>query len=145
MMGLNYDTGGTYDQWDVNFSASAASVKERNQNALKEIGNRISEMGIFGVVSHNARKMLTNFNDGTFAWGREGEFYWNIQGKNNGLAKWLRSYYYDGGNNYEIFHTFTQAMWVVLLCLVACIAFPGKSKSKKTTAAVMLQSLPRHR
>lgn len=138
MMGLNYDTGGTYDQWDVNYSVAATSVKERNKNALQEIGRRVSEMGVFGILSHNARKMLTNFNDGTFAWGREGEFYWNIQEKNNGLATSLRSYYYDGGSNYEIFHTFTQAMWVVMLCLMVCIAFPCKLRSKKTTAAVML-------
>lgn len=137
MMGLNYATGGTYDQYDVNFSAGAMSVKERNNNALKEIGNRISDMGVTGMAAHTVRKMLTNFNDGTFAWGREGEFYWNIQEKNTGLANLLRSYYYDGGSNYEIFHTFSQAMWVVILCLILCIALPAEEKPERTTASVL--------
>lgn len=138
MMGLNYTTGGTYDQTDVNFSAGAPSVKERNNNALEEIGNRISDMGVTGLAAHTVRKMLTNFNDGTFAWGKEGEFYWNIQEKSNGLANQLRSYYYDSGSNYEIFHTFSQAMWVVILCLIVCIALPAEEKSERTTASVLL-------
>jgi len=87
----------------VNYSAAASSVAERNKNALQEIGRRISDMGIMGLTSHTARKLLTNFNDGTFAWGREGEFYWNIQEKHNGLAQELRDYYYDSGSNYPVF------------------------------------------
>lgn len=138
MMGLNYDTGGTYDQTDVNFSASSSSVKERNQNAIEEIGNRLSEMGVKKVAVHTLRKMLTNFNDGTFAWGREGEFYWNIQKRTNGLAYELRSYYYDGGEMYEIFHTFSQMVWVVILCLITGIAFPPKGMSDKRISTVLV-------
>lgn len=138
MMGLNYDTGGTYDQWDVNYSASAASVKERNQNAVKEIGNRLSDMGVSGLASHVARKMLTNFNDGTFAWGREGEFYWNIQEKNNGLSKKLRSYYYDEGSYYPLFQVISQGMWILTLGLILCLALPRKERADRTTAAVLL-------
>lgn len=138
MMGLNYDTGGTYDQWDVNYSASASGVKERNQNAMEEIGRRISDMGISGLASHTARKLLTNFNDGTFAWGREGEFYWNIQEKNNGLSKELRDYYYDSGSKYPVFQVVSQAMWILVLCLIVCLIIPRKGNADRTTASVLL-------
>ncbi len=138
MMGLNYDTGGTYDQWDVNFSAAAANVGERNRNAINEIGRRLSDMGVGGVISHTARKLLTNFNDGTFAWGREGEFYWNIQEKNNGLAVSLRNYYYDSGTNYHIFQVVSQAMWIIILCLIVCLMLPGNSVNKRATAIIMV-------
>ena len=138
MMGLNYDTCGTYDQQDVNYSASALSVKERNRNAVEEIGNRISDMGLHGLVSHGTRKLLTNFNDGTFAWGKEGEFYWNIQNKNNGLSHQLRSYYYEDGIYYPLFQVLSQGMWVLTLILIVCLALPQEGKADRTVAAVLL-------
>ncbi len=138
MMGLNYDTGGTYDQWDVNYSAAAASVSERNRNALQQIGQRLSDMGAAGLAVHLTRKLLTNFNDGTFAWGKEGEFYWNIQEKNNGLSRELRNYYYESGSHYPVFQIASQAMWILVLCLIVCLVIPGKRKPDRTTTAVLL-------
>ena len=141
MMGLNYDTGGTYDQWDVNYSAAAESVSERNRNALQQIGHRVSDMGVTGLGAHATRKLLTNFNDGTFAWGREGEFYWNIQEKNTGLSTALRNYYYESGSAYPVFQVITQAMWILVLCLMVCLMIPGKGNPDRTTAAVVLSVL----
>lgn len=138
MMGLNYDTGGTYDQWDVNYSAAAASVSERNQKAMQQIGRRLSDMGVTGLAAHTTRKLLTNFNDGTFAWGKEGEFYWNIQEKNNGLSRELRNYYYESGSYYPAFQIVSQAMWILVLCLIICLVIPGKRNPDRTTAAVLL-------
>lgn len=121
MMGLNQTTGGTYDQWDVNYSASAATVEERNQNALSAISNRLATMGPIGVVIHTVKKTLSNFNDGIFSWGNEGEFYWNISEKNTPLATILRSFYYEWGENYDLFQLMGQTMWLFTLCMIACL------------------------
>ena len=119
MMGLNYKTGGTYDQWDVNYSSAAPSVAARNEKDLGEIRARLSNMGVKGLGRHLGRKLLTNFNDGTFAWGNEGEFYWNIQEKNTFLATRLRDYYYESGKGYGMFVCVAQAFWILTLCLAA--------------------------
>ncbi len=50
MMGLNYETGGTYDQWDVKFSAAASSVSERNRAALAN-GNERSRSPLYQKAS----------------------------------------------------------------------------------------------
>ena len=141
MMGLNYKTGGTYDQWDVNYSAAASSVKDRNAIALSQAHYRISQMGVKGLGAHFGRKLLTNFNDGTFAWGNEGEFYWHIQEKKNSLSKVLRDYYYEEGSGYPVFQIITQAAWILVLCLAACLIVKKGGGENRTTAAVMLSIL----
>lgn len=141
MMGLNYTTGGTYDQGDVNFSAGAPDVAARNAQAFERIGERVSEMGVKGVCLHFGRKVLTNFNDGTFAWGNEGEFYWNIQEKQNGLSKALRSYYYEGGANFDVFQLATQAAWILTLCMLPCFFLKRKEEIGQHRAAICLSIL----
>lgn len=138
MMGLNYKTGGTYDQWDVNYSAAASSVEERNAIALAQIRYRVSSMGVKGLGVHFVRKLLTNFNDGTFAWGNEGEFYWNIQEKKNSLSKVLRDYYYEEGSGYLVFQIVTQAVWILVLCLATGLILKKGGGENRTTAAVVL-------
>lgn len=138
MMGLNYKTGGTYDQWDVNYSAAASSVKERNAIAFSQAHYRISSMGVKGLSVHFVRKLLTNFNDGTFAWGNEGEFYWNLQEKKNSLSKVLRDYYYEDGSGYPVFQVVTQAAWILVMCLAALLGLKKGRGENQATAAVVL-------
>ena len=98
-------------------------------------------MEMKGLGAHYTRKLLTNFNDGTFAWGNEGEFYWNIQEKNNGLAKALRNFYYESGTAYPLFQIIAQAAWLLVLCMIPGIFIKGKKAAEQTTAAVMLSIL----
>lgn len=75
MMGLSDERNGVYDQNDVEYSASftdRAARQEANRTVIKE---RIQEYGVGGMVEHLAKKTLTNYNDGTFAWGGEGDFF----------------------------------------------------------------------
>ena len=141
MMGLNYKTGGTYDQWDVNFSAAAPGVESRNALAWGQIHYRLSQMGVQGLGAHFARKLLTNFNDGTFAWGNEGEFYWHIQEKNTVLSRTLRNYYYEDGSAYPAFQIVSQAMWILVLFLILGLFFRKKDGTDRKTAVVVLSML----
>lgn len=138
MMGLNYKTGGTYDQWDVNFSADSPDVKSRNEKDLAQIRYRISSMGPKGLTFHTVRKLLTNFNDGTFAWGNEGEFYWNIPPKETFLAERLRDYYYEDGKGYSCFQAVTQGFWILVLMFIPFLLLRGDTeKQDKNTVAVL--------
>lgn len=119
MMGLNYSTCGTYDQGDVNYSMSADTVDTRNEQDWEQIKHRMSSMGIKGLVSHLGRKTLTVFNDGSFAWGKEGEFYWNLQERSNFLAECLRTYFYEEGSCYWLFQTINQSIWIVVILMNA--------------------------
>lgn len=138
MMGLNYKTGGTYDQWDVNFSVVEQSVEARNAGDLAEIRYRLSAMGVKGFSAHLTRKLLTNFNDGTFAWGNEGEFYWHIPENNSMSAKILRSYYYEDGSAYPLFQIVSQAFWILVLCMVSCLVLKDREGTDEKKAAVVL-------
>ncbi len=138
MMGMNVESGGTYDQRDVNFSASAATVAERNSNALQVCRERLTAMGIKGTAIHYWRKLMTNFNDGTFAWGNEGEFYWNIPEKNNGIATALRNYYYESGVNYPLFQIIAQGLWMLVLFLIPFVLFSGRKETSGNYAAIYL-------
>lgn len=122
MMGMNIESGGGYNQWDANFSASAPDVSTRNKQDFDEAMRRIDEMGAKRFISFMGQKILTNFNDGSFAWGFEGEFYWYIQERDNFLAPILRSYYYEDGSHYQLFQIVTQGVWfIVLVCLTFSI------------------------
>lgn len=115
MMGMNVDSGGGYNQWDANFSASAPDVATRNEQDFNEAMRRIEEMGLSRFASFMCQKILTNFNDGSFAWGFEGEFYWYIQDRDNHIAPVLRSYYYESGEYYYLFQLVSQAIWFMVL------------------------------
>lgn len=140
MMGLNYQSGGTYDQGDVNFSASAPNVEERNRQALQEAGNRLSQMGLKGIGIHFTRKLLTNFNDGIFSWGNEGEFYWNIPERNNPLARVLRNFYYESGSAYDIFQLVGQTAWIFVLISMVGLLKKGR-KTEDMLHAILIISL----
>ncbi len=68
MMGLNTETMGAYNGDDNLYSNTFSSVKERNRGNMKLALERIREMGPIGLMKHGARKTLTNYYDGTFAW-----------------------------------------------------------------------------
>lgn len=116
MMGMNVESGGGYNQWDVNFSASAPDVSSRNSEDFKVAVNRIKDMGPKRFIAFMCQKALTNYNDGSFAWGNEGEFYWYLQDRNSVFARLLRAWYYEDGFLYKWFIAFTQGIWFVCLC-----------------------------
>ena len=49
--------------------------KEKKAN-IQRTFERMKDMGIAGYLRFLAKKMLTVYNDGTYAWGGEGNFLW---------------------------------------------------------------------
>ena len=74
MMGLNPEKKGVYSAEDVRYSRSFVTASERTQANIAVGKQRLQEMGFFGTLKQLAQKMLTLYNDGTFAWGKEGNF-----------------------------------------------------------------------
>lgn len=126
MMGLNEDTEGVYNEDDVNYSKSFEDKATRQEGNIQVIKQRLQKMGVFGYITQLAKKNLSNYNDGTFAWAREGNFFMEIPEKNEVVATFLRKFYYWYGagqeNYYQIFAAIEQVIWfLVLICCVGCI------------------------
>lgn len=123
MMGLNQERMGIYSSEDVSFSASFALKEARNQANWRESKKRFKEMGIVGTAKHLVRKTLTNYNDGTFAWGMEGNFFREVlPERENSICSLVRGLYYRGeqieaGKYYVVWSNFEQLMWMTILAL----------------------------
>ena len=114
MMGLNEETMGVYSRPDVEYSMSFATPDERVRGNVAEIANRLRSMGLPGVSRLYFKKLMTNLNDGTFAWGNEGRFFtaWPLAPPTG-----IRSLYYEGGSLYDEWRTYSQGVWITMLTL----------------------------
>lgn len=75
MMGANTETNGVFCAEDVAYTSSIPSIEKRNEADISVWKSRIDEMGITGVSELAAKKTLTNYADGSFAWAQEGGFW----------------------------------------------------------------------
>lgn len=141
MMGLNDTTAGSYSTEDYGLSSSIAAFDDRQQANLQEFKKRLTEYGPAGYLYFLMRKILTNYNDGTFSWWMEGGFHlsdsYTVPTK---VTLWLRDLMWGTGRNYPVFATFEHTVWLGILFLLQGIIFlrPGKMRSQE---AVMLLSL----
>ena len=125
MMGLNPEFRGVFAQPDVDFSASFPDVSSRTAGNIQVILERVSDYGPFGLLSLFGDKLMTNFNDGTFAWGVEGRFFISPQTDPvGGLTGFIHSVYYRGGAYYDLWRTYAQFIWIAVLvcCFVGLLA-----------------------
>ena len=133
MMGLNYEQNGVYSDEDVQFSISIPTAEERNAQNLAVAKERVSELN-WRLLKHWAKKLLCLFNDGMFAWGMEGTFYYQLFDAPNQLAApFLRSLFYTNGSRYTTYASIIHTVWlgVLLLVLIGCIL--DKKVTKQTS------------
>lgn len=139
MMGLNYDTDGTFYDMDVYYSESFPTVAERQAGNLKVIKQRIAEYGFGKVLNHTARKLLVTYGDGTFAWGNEGGFYYKLHDdKNNVVSPFLKSIYYNNGKYFKVYSTVLQFVWIFVLVGLTGVVFFFKSNIQKNSKVLVL-------
>lgn len=141
MMGLNTESMGVYENQDVKYSESFPTVEERRRMDLVLAGERLREMGPGGLMRQLHRKVLTNYNDGTFCWGGEGAFYDEILEEKDGwLSPFLRNLYYNGeqeGRYYRYWNCFAQLLWLAILTMSILAVW----KLKDPDTAVMLLAI----
>lgn len=120
-MGLNESTNGVYSREDVDVSTGIVTRKERNRVNFDICKDRLEAFGVKGYLGHLWKKILVNYNDGTFAWGVEGGHFKKIyKAPDNKAAPLLRSIYYMDGKNHIKWGTYAQAVWLLILLLCFC-------------------------
>lgn len=140
MMGFNEESGGSYSGTDVSFSGDLETAEERTRENLRVVKERVKRFGFLGLTKFMTKKCLTNYSDGTYAWGLEGGFYHTVpEEKNSTLSPFLRSIFYTNGSNYTLFKTFQQYLWILILIGNLGILFVIRDKKlrKDITVAVI--------
>lgn len=116
MMGLSEKRNGIFDIDEVNYSLSFSDRATRQEANIKVIKQRIKEYGFSGIVNHMVKKTLTNYNDGTFSWGKEGEFFREeLEKPEEILSKTLKSFYYNDGKHRVALNTYMQLIFMMTL------------------------------
>lgn len=132
MMGINPETIGIYNRADVDFSGSFSTKAERNAANLQVTKERIQAMGPSNIIRHMTKKVLLNYNDGTFFWGGEGTFYKKVlPEKNHYISSFFRNLYYNRdykGKYYSIWANFAQMIWLTILFFAMLSGFFCKEK-----------------
>ena len=139
MMGNNEEGGGLYVGDDVAYSKSFATPQERKKANIQRTFERMKDMGIAGYLRFLAKKMLTVYNDGTYAWGGEGNFFMVVfQQPDNHIAVFLRNIYYADHKYYDIYVTVMQSIWVFVL---GAAAVSGLGKENRQEIIVLMLSI----
>lgn len=139
MMGNNEEGGGVYSEDDVIYSKSFATPQERKKANIQRAFERIKDMGAAGYSRFLAKKMLTVYNDGTYAWGGEGNFFMTVFPQpNNRISAFLRNIYYTDGKYYDIFVTVKQIIWVFVM---GAVAVSGLGKENRQEVIVLMLSI----
>ncbi len=121
MMGLNTETDGVYSNDDTEFTNSIADPSERRSENLKVAGDRLKTMGPAGLISHLVNKQLVNFNDGTFSWGIDGNFFAGTEFpgipslEDNSLRDTALQFLKPDGSFYGRFIKGEQLIWLTVL------------------------------
>ena len=136
-MGLNSETDGGYLANDVGSSISIENKEERVIYNKQIIAQRIKDYGVTGLIKHQAKKTLNNYNDGTFGWGLEGSFFEKIFPNDSYVAKITRSFYYSSGKLHLIFQGIVQSIWLSILFLVLGNVLIGREKMTREFLVLM--------
>lgn len=116
MMGLNPVTKGVYYEKDVSYTDSFNSKEKKIAANLDVVKKRLKKYGVNGYFKLLSEKLMTNYNDGTFAWSVEGDFYSKILDEpNDANAQLLRDIYYYDGIYYKNYATYQQSIWITIL------------------------------
>ena len=137
-MGLNNVTNGGYLSDDAGKSMSFKSTKERKEENIEVIKERLSEYGIDGLLKHQIKKTLVTYNDGTFAWSQEGNFYWEIKEEKSRIERFFRNIYYESGSNHSIFKYIVQGAWLIILSIQTLTIFIKRENMENSMRVVLL-------
>lgn len=141
MMGLSEKRNGVFDMDEVDYSLSFPNKKRRQEENVKLIKQRLKDYGFIGMVHHMAKKTLTNYNDGTFSWGKEGGFFsGEIEKPEEILSKVLKNLYYNDGKHRTILNTYMQFFLIMILLggFLNCIQIFDKKKNTDSYLVTML-------
>lgn len=147
MMGLNEETNGSFYMGDFTASTQETDPQARREMQLRTIRERVTGKGLRGWLEHLKKKTLTNYADGSFAWGIEGEFFVTmLEDKDDVLSPFLKDLIdTDDGRNSPYLSTYFQTIWLGLLFgslgALAALRALSKQEEKARLFAAMLLTL----
>lgn len=145
MMGLNEKRLGVYAKEDVQASRDCETPQARQEMNIAVAKERLSHYGIVGYAKLLSRKMLTNYNDGTFAWGCEGNFRMKeCEDRNTWSSPVLKHIFYYRWNYNFVYATVVHVAWIILLSLICFLTVAKlfwKKKTQPTIYYVLLLSV----
>lgn len=117
-VGLNEETTGACSGDGLEMvRARTGNKKESSVREWNSVLARIKEKGAGGLLDFWWRKNVMTYNDGTFSWFQEGYFQaWEYETLTD--SKWkepLREFYWQDGENYDWFVTFSHWLWLFLM------------------------------
>ena len=122
MMGLNEESTGIWNSDDVQYSASFDNLSDRQKANFKVIKERIQEKGLLGLLLFEYKKLIMNYNDGTFFFGKEGgAMLWKSDAPNHTACEILRYYYFRKGN--KVMNHVLQTQWLMILMMALAAAW----------------------
>ena len=128
MMGSNEKTTGGYNEKDFFNSVGKNSYKERIKYNKEIFIKRMKEKNINEHINFYKKKLLLIYNDGSLAWGKEGQFYFFIENNYNLLSNYLKNIFYNDGEYYSIFSTITQMIWLIIISFSLISSIINKNK-----------------
>lgn len=135
MLGQNDKTYGVFDGADRALTVSFATKEEKVANAVKVANERFVKRGFTGNLRFFIVKNILNYNNGTFSWAYEGEFFKDVPVREDGLSIFLRDVYYPDGKYHNLYAIFCQGVW--LLILFGCIGLFIEKQGEKYVVAML--------
>lgn len=141
MLGWNSETYGTWNQTDIDYSAAFDTSAERKAGNIKKFKERIKDLKPNGIAEFALKKLLSNYNDGTFTWGAEGVFF--VEEYDSGIPKLrnaLKNYYWNTGEKFWLFRDNMQMIWLATL-LFGILIVINKTDTKIKTLILAIMGL----
>lgn len=130
MMGFNVETNGLFNYDDVLFSLSFSDRSTRKEAEFQELKNRLLTYTKEQKAQLLKNKLMINFNSGDFAWGIEGDFYYERFVHYNIVYRICHEIFYPTGSYYRYFKTVMQGIWLVILAGIPLVAFSSRKREK---------------
>lgn len=144
MMGFNAETSGSFSSEDYMFSRQIPDLDTREQVNKEEFVKRITALREEKRLGEFLRaKALVNFDDGTFGWTQEGDFFAGRIEHENILWDWFLSTYVpagvweNDGKYYPLYRTVTQILWLFMLTGLLFVGI-GREKHRSLRACMMV-------
>lgn len=144
MMGFSAESGGSFSSEDYLLSTQIPDLETRERVNKEEFVRRVTALWEDKTLGEFLRgKALINFDDGTFGWTQEGNFFEVQIRHENILWDWFLSTYVpagvweNDGKYYPLYRTITQILWLFMLTGVLFVGI-GRKKSRTLKACMMV-------
>lgn len=141
MMGINQDSTGAFSHEDVINSLSIRNYDERVEYNKATFLERLKSLSFEDFCKFYTKKVLVNYNDGTFAWGREGGFYSIVNQRDNRWSYILKNFYYNEGSLFYLFSGIMQLIWIFIIIFIVIGAILKKFDDKNSVIFLALIGL----